>query len=225
MTYEEYILNKTEDTVFGGSLVVPSEINKGIKVNGGSNTVSIMDLKGILIIDRVGVNAPSLEVYKTGIEDFAYASGDKQRWRMHVEHWDQIGGDKYLHAHIRHNGTAISGDLVITFDICHNYGHSRPGSPDPIQIVQTVASADIATKMSQYDTLIEDILMAQSGGGAGLIDSDNWLPDDDILITMTVTTLPTITGGTTNRVFIPYCDIHCGSTNVGTKNRAPDFWS
>ena len=210
---------------FNKGIAISKDQQSGIKVDVDNPTFPIMDLKGILRVDIVGQTAPSIESYRDNVRGYAYGSGDIQDWTMHVEHWNLVGGDKYLHAHIRHNGTSISGDLVVTFDVTYNYGHSRVGSPSSIQKVLTIPSATIAADLPQYDTHIADILIAQSGGGAGLLDSDQWQPDDDIMVKMTVTTLPTITGGTTNKIFIPYVDIHCESTGIGTKNSAPDFWA
>lgn len=36
------------------------------------------------------------------------------------------------------------------------------------------------------------------------------------------TTVPTVTGGS---FFIHYVDIHYQSTNLGTKQKSPDFWT
>ena len=205
-------------------LISEKGINKGVKVDLSDPTFPYMDLKGILQFDFAGVNAPSLETYKTGVKGLAYNASDVQRWTMHIEHWNVIGGDKYLHAHVRHNGTAITGNLLITFVVAYNYGHSRVASPAPITKTISVLSANIATTIPQYSTYIQDVLIAQSGGGAGLLDSDTWLPDDDIMVEMTVTTLPTITGGTTAKIFIPYCDIHLQSIGRGTKQKQPNFY-
>lgn len=205
-------------------VVYPKDEMLGHKMDANSPDWGWMDLKGILTYDFSGINAPTVETYKTGVQGLAYNASDVQRWTMHVEHWNIKGGNKYLHAHIRHNGTVITGDMVITFVIAYNYGHNRVGSPAPITKTLTVLSASIAATLPQYDTYISDILIAQSGGGVGLFDSDLWLPDDDIMINMTVTTLPTITGGTTPKLFIPYCDIHLQSKNLPTKNRTPNFY-
>lgn len=210
---------------FNKGIAISKDQLSGIKVDVENPTFAIMDLKGILRVDVVGPTSPSLEVYRDNTRGFAYGAGDVQDWTMHVEHWNVVGGEKFLHAHIRHNGTSISGDLVVTFDIVHNYGHSRPSSPAGIQKTLTIPSATIVADLPQYDTHILDVLIAQSGGGASLLDSDEWQPDDDIMVKMTVTTLPTITGGTTSKIFIPYVDIHCESTGIGTKNSSPDFWA
>lgn len=222
--FSDYAKTVASALRFNKGIVSSKGQDGGIRVDIDNPTYPIMDLKGILRVDTIGLAAPTIENYRDNVRGYAYGAGDVQDWTMHIEHWNVVGGDKYVHAHIRHNGTAISGDLVVTFDIVHNYGHSRVGSPAGIQKILTVPSATIAADLPQYDTYISDILIAQSGGGVGLLDSDQWQPDDDLMVKMTITTLPTITGGTTNKIFIPYVDVHCESTSIGTKNSAPNFW-
>ena len=224
MTLEEYLKSISVPLEINQSIVLPSIQNEGIKVDNTGITDTIMDLKGVFRVDTVGANAPTLETWKGGVKALAYNASDIATWVMHVEHWTKVGGDKYIHAHVRHNGTAITGDLVLTFEINYNFGHNRVGSPANIIKTLTIPSASISSLLPQYDTNIQDILIAQSGGGVDLLDSDTWLPDDDIIVQMTVTTLPTITGGTTNKIFVPYVDIHCESLNIGTKNASPPFW-
>ena len=51
------------------------------------------------------------------------------------------------------------------------------------------------------------------------------LPDGLIIMNLTMTTIPTITGGSPNEPFIHRVDIHYLSTNVGTKDKTPDFYA
>ena len=77
------------------------------------------------------------------------------------------------------------------------------------------------TNLAQYQTNITDVLFAQSGGSATLFNSDIMFPDDQIWVSMTVTTLPTITGGLSAKIFLPAFDIHREVINGGTKNKDP----
>lgn len=200
-------------------LVLPKAQNVGIKVDPANPTYQWADLKGLLIVDTSGTTAPTIEIYKTGVEDYGYNSSDKLRWKFHLEHGEVVGGNKYIHPHLEMVATAFSGNLVLTHVIAHCYGHSRTNSPAPITIVQTIA----ATSMPAGKNYIPDVLFAKTGGGAGLLNSSNMLPDDHIYITTTVTTFFTaVSGGTSQKLFMPFCDIHREVTGMqGTKNKDP----
>lgn len=206
-----------------GNLVLPNSSGSGILISHGESPPSYgwSDLTGVIQVDANGVSAPVMAVWRGSVENLAYNANDKQSWSMHCEHCEVSSGDKFIHAHIRHNGTSVTGNLVLRFEISHNYGHLRLGSPAPITKTATIDMSAIP----QYDTHIEDILFMQSGGGVGLLDSSSLLPDDDFIVQITVLSIPTITGGTTSRVFIPFVDIHREVTNVlGTKNKSPNFY-
>lgn len=55
---------------------------------------------------------------------------------------------------------------------------------------------------------------------ASQIDTDTLEADGLLKISSIVSSLPTVTGGD---LFIEYIDIHYQSSNVGTKNKAPNF--
>ncbi|KKM25776.1 hypothetical protein LCGC14_1591580 [marine sediment metagenome] len=87
----------------------------------------------------------------------------------------------------------------------------------------TYATTDISTT-PRYRHRIEESAITNDGGSATLIDRGLLEPDGIILVTFEVTTNPTITGGSPNNVFIHEADIHYQSTNIGTKQREPDFY-
>lgn len=197
-------------------LIIEKGTDNGIKIDRATPAYGWADLKGVMLADSSGANAPVLTEYKTGVFDLGYNATDKQYYRFHAEHSEVTGGDKYLHAHVRHNGTSASGTLVITYVVSHQFGFDRANSPAPITVTQTTPG----TSLLSNKTYIEDVLIMKSGGGVGLLDSDLLLPDDDILVTMTVTTLPTVVGGASTRIFIPHVDIHRQvSGMIGTKNK------
>ena len=65
-----------------------------------------------------------------------------------------------------------------------------------------------------------------SGGSATQLDTDNLETDGLILGRMYVDSNDiTVSGGGVPEPFIHFVDIHYQSTGVGTKQRAPDFWT
>lgn len=203
------------------NILISGKQNKGI-MDLSTGTFTWSDLKGHFIVDKSGANAPTIEEWKTGVFGLGYNATDKQHVNMHVEHSDRVGGDKFLHAHVRQNGTASGSDFSATAVISHNFGHGRAGSPAPLTKTITITAAELV----QHSTIIPDILIMQSGGGAGLLDSDDILPDDDIMVTLTIDTIPTISGGLSSKVFVPFVDIHREVIDgSGTTNKEPNFYS
>ena len=61
---------------------------------------------------------------------------------------------------------------------------------------------------------------ANTGGTGGKLNSSDFLPDDTIDNTMTVTTIPSISGGSSSKVSIAHIDIHREvNDGSGTKNK------
>lgn len=58
-----------------------------------------------------------------------------------------------------------------------------------------------------------------------MMDSSSIEPDGVICINLTMTTIPTITGGANNKPCIFFVDLHYQTTNIGTKQKAPNFYS
>ena len=208
--YVEFISNNA---------ILFNQQNTGIKVNPSSPAFPWDDLRGQRSLPTSGGSAASREEWKTDVYSLGYNINDFQDWEMHTEHREVIGGDKFLHPHLRHNGTSITGNLVIDFVVAHNFGHNRVSSPAPVSFTLTIPD----TIWTQHDTYIPDMLFMQSGGGALAIqnltggttvsaftalDSDDILPDDDFLITATISTMPTISGGLSAKIFNPFIDIH-----------------
>lgn len=205
------------------NLIIQSGQNQGIKINPSSPQFSWEDLFGILVVNASGANAPALEEYDTGLDDLAYNISDKARWKYHVTHRDVIGGDKFLHPHIAISigTTNVTGSLELTHRIRLIHGHARGTVQAAITIVQTITGADLLATPSGSD-FIPDILFMQSGGGANLLDSDLWLPDDRVMVETTVTGVPNITSTMGTNIFLPFFDIHREvKDGSGTLNKDP----
>lgn len=201
----------------------PALSSSGFTTTG---TYTWADLKGTYVYDSSGANAPTTETFATGITRLGFAATDITRIELHIEHRDLIGGIKYLHPHIMIavGATAATTNLVLSHVVMHSYGsigtgETRGGSPSPITIPQTITVAEI-NAIGSGNNKAFDIEFANSGGTGGKLNSDNMLPDDLIFITTTVTSIPTITGGSSSKVAISPIDIHRQVTDgSGTKNK------
>lgn len=208
----------------GGNVIVSKASGVGTKVDPAAPTFPWADIVGRYTVDTGGVGAPALLAFRGGsVRQYAFDTADVMEIGFHIPHDYAPGTNIYLHVHWAHNGTAISGSLVI--DMAHTYakGHNQQVFPAEKTVTLTVSTPDIAT-IPQYSHRIDEVQLSTSGGSATLMDTAQLEPDGVVLVHMSVTTKPTITGGTTNHVFIPFVDIHYQTVGVSTKQKAPNFY-
>jgi hypothetical protein len=170
----------------------------------------------------VGVGSPVLATYRGNIRDVNFTAGDDYDLKFHIEH-DWAGKDCFIHVHWSHNGTDISGGLVITHHATYGKGHNQAPFHAEKNITQTISGLSIANT-PQYQTRIDEIQLSVAGGSASLLDTAILEPDGLIQIHFDVTSIPTITGGS-GKPFIHFVDVHYQSTNIGTKQKTPDFYT
>ena len=195
-------------------LILKSTEVSGIKVDEVSPVYTWADLKGQHYIDASGTSAPTMETFETGVQRPAYNATDVCRTELHLEHNEVIGGIKYFHPHIQiaTGATAATTNLVLTHVVKHSYGsigtgETRGANPAPITIVQTITVAEINAIGSGKNKPF-DIEYANTGGTGGKLNSSNMFIDDIIFITTTVTSIPSITGGTSTKVAMTPIDGH-----------------
>jgi hypothetical protein len=199
---------------FNNFLVLKSVAASGLKIDKANPVYSKSDLKGTYVVNTTGANAPSLDTFSTGRLRLGFNATDICVTEFHIEHRDVAGGQKFIHPHIQiaTGATAATTNLVLSHVIKHSYGsigsgETRGTSPAAITITQTITVAEI-NAIGSGNNQAFDVEFANSGGTGGLLNSDNFLPDDLIDVTTTVTSIPTITGGTTAKVGITPIDIH-----------------
>jgi hypothetical protein len=213
-----------EKLTVNGNINLPKASGNGIKIDGSASTFGWRDLEGFEIPDPTGGDRPTLSTYSGGaIKENAFSNGDVLRIRYHIPHDYVKGTDIFSHIHWSHNGTAISGNVVfgITSDYAKGHNQANFGTEKVISI--TYDTVDISTT-PQYRQRIEESVITNEGGSATLIDRGLLEPDGVLLVTFEVTTNPTITGGSPNNVFVHRADLHYQSSNIGTKDKAPDFY-
>lgn len=183
------------------------------------------DLIGDITPKTSGPGAPTLTAFRGGnVRGFAYSAGDDGDCVFHIPHDYKPGSDLFVHLHWAHNGTAISGNLVVGLSVTYAKGHAQAIYAAEINPNITVATPNIAT-VPQYSHRIDEIQLSAAAPTASQLDSALIEPDGIILLHFDVTTIPTITGGTPNEPFILTLDLHYQSTYVGTKNKVPNFYS
>ena len=207
------------DPVITGSPSMDKASGTAIKVDGGYGW---RDIIGTVTPKASGAGSPARTELITGVFDFSFATSDACDFVYHIPHDYVPGTDLHWHVHWSHNGTAISGNAVFTFV----YTYAKRTTPNATAyvaaktITATAASVNITT-CPRYGQMVHESIMT----GVSLIPVGDIEADGLIVGTMTMTTKPTITGGGSANVFISTADIHYQSTNVGTKNSAPNYYS
>lgn len=196
----------------------------GIKIDTTSPTFGWKDLLGEVIPKYVGVGSPTLAVFRGGnVKSYAFAAGEDYDGSFHIPHDWVPGTDVYMHVHWAHNGTAISGSLVLDWYFTYAKGHAQAAFPAEITVTQTISTPNIAT-IPQYNHRIDEFQLSTAGGSSTMLNTTNLEPDGLILFHVTTSTIPTITGGSPNKPFLFTLDLHYQSTNLTTKNKVPNFY-
>jgi hypothetical protein len=224
---EYYHLRETDYNLFDhtGNLILPKTSGYGIKVDTAAPTYGWKDLLGSVIPKTTGVGSPTLTAFRGGnVRAYSFAAGEDYDGAFHIPHDWAPGTDLYWHVHWLHNGTAISGNLVLNWYFTYAKGHNQANYPAEINVTQTISTPDIAT-VPQYRHRIDEFQLSAASPSASQLDTDDIEVDGIIQFHMDATTIPTITGGTPNKPFIFYIDLHYQSTNMPTKQKAPNFYS
>ena len=199
------------------------------------------DLEGQELMPTSGANAPLRSLITTGNAVFAnsYDLNDVFDLTYHLTHSECKDGinEKFFHIHAGLAvGAVTSGAnlvIVATIQYCKLYAAGRDMTVLPsLTKTLTATPAQLNAAGGGNHILVGgDTLIAQNGGGTGLLNcadnglnTDIWLPDDLAFITCVITSAPTITGGVSNRILIPRRDIHREVLTGGSPERLYDFW-
>jgi len=212
--------------ILGDALVLPADADKGvIQVGtGAAQSYPWDDIFGLFFQDPSGANAPTFAEIQTNHVGYAYVANDRFGLKTHFTHRYKKGTDVHAHVHWVHNGTSISGNLVLDWYLTYAKGHGQvAGSlfPAVVHHTQTIATPDLATRPA-ISHFIDEWQCSAAAPAANQIDTDNLEPDGVISSLVVVTTLPTLGGG--GKLFIDFADIHGQHTMGGTANKIPDFY-
>jgi len=195
---------------------IPKTAGKGIQVD---ETWSWRDLEGPIKPKAGGAGSPTWTTWSGNIKEWAFVVNDIVDTKFHWPHDWVPGTDIYIHVHWSHNGTAISG--TFTMDHRHKWGKGHGQSAyDAEKTISTTVSVTNIAGHPALTTFITEVQLSAASPSASQIDTDNLEADGLLKISSILSAKPTITGGS---LFVEYIDIHYQSSNVGTKNKAPNF--
>lgn len=209
-------------------IIQPKESGEGIKVDPSSPVYGWKDLVGQIIPRSGGAPAPAFVAYRgTNLLSYAFQAGDKiDQMVFHMPHDYVPGSDMFIHLHWGQHGTAISGNFVVTWNAsyCKGYNQAAQTFNSELTITQTIPTPNVTT-YPRWGHFIEEFQLTNAGGDATHLDRGLLEIDGLILVALTTTTIPTITGGTTNLPFIFTADLHYQSTQLATKGRNYPFYT
>ena len=217
----------SNDSYHNGNIIFQKSSGTGIKVDTGVPTYPWCDLIGQISPHVGGGTAPvSLPFIGGNINNYCFDNNTViDSIVYHIPHDYVPGSDLFLHLHWGHNGTAISGNFVITWHCMYAKGHQQASFQPEIDIVQTIPCT--IGSFPRYQHNITEFQITNGTGDATHL-LNTLIEPDGILIIGAVITSPTITGSSNgaagNHPFIFTVDLHYQSTGIGTKQKAPNFY-
>lgn len=211
--------------VFSGNMVMGKTPGIGVKLGDiNTNSYGWNDLISVLSHQKGGV-APVLSPVIGGqVKEYAYISGDQGGNAYHIKHDYAPNTDMFVHIHWMHNGTAISGNLVVTYNFTYAKGHQQAIFTVEKVLTHTIPTPNIIT-IPRYQHMLSEIQLSSMTPNANQLNSALLEPDGEILMNITVTTAPTTTESSrANSVFIFHADLHYQSTGLTTINKVPNFY-
>jgi len=213
LTHSEMDINFT-DLRDGVDLKVPKTKGKGLKVDSlGTPSFGWQDLLGAIGKEEGGPNTPNLNAYIGNIKQYAFDISDEVFVEFHLPHDYAPGTDIYIHTHWSHK-VPVVGNVTWGFEVSYAKGHNQAAFSAPITTTILQASPNIALQH-----MIAEVQFSASTPSGVQIDTDN-IEVDGLLLTRIF-----LSANTTGVApFLHFVDIHYQSTNIPTKQKAPDFW-
>lgn len=217
-------------TKVDGNLTLPKTSGKGIRVDVDSPSFGWRDLIGEIAVRGSGGNDPTFQAYRGNIRQYFFDASDEVFVNYHIPHDYLPGSDIFLHFHWsqaekRTNGASTNpvtgGSVTWGYEVTYAKGHQQQAFITPVSgtVVQT-ASTTI------YWHHIAEVQISAASPSASQIDSDD-LEVDGVIQCRAFLSANNMTVGAGNipAPALHYVDIHYQSTNMPTKEKAPDFYT
>jgi hypothetical protein len=212
------------------TLIVDKSATSGIKIDTASASYPWHDLKGPISVRGTGGTIPSFNAFVGGCREFQFAVSDEVFLLLHLPHDYALGTDLHLHFHWGQNattkagaasGTVTGGTVTWGAEVSYAKGHQQAAFSSTI----TTTVAQNCNTTSRWHHIAEVQLSAVSPS-ASQLDTDIIEPDGLLTIRGYLSANGiTVASGSTPSPFLLEIDIHYQSTNIGTKQKSPDFYS
>ncbi len=199
-------------------LLLPKTQNKGVLVDTADPTFPWNDLLSDIVL-RGDVTDPTYAVYQGNIKQMQFDINDEVDTVFHMPHDYAMGTHIYIHIHWSHNsGTITGGNVTGNFEVSYAKCHNQAAFSAPIVLQMN----NVPASLIRYQHLIAEGQISSTGGAGGLLVTEDLEPDGLLLCRLQMTG-NTMDGGA--KPFVHAIDIHYQTTNVGTKQKVPDFWT
>lgn len=192
----------------------------GIKIDTTTPTFGWRDLRAEIRTRGVGATDPNDTTYIGNVKAYSFAVNDEAWIEFHIPHDYVKGTDILLHYHWSHNSAVVTGgSITLGADVTYAKGH------DQIAFAATVnptLSPNAST--TQYQHMVSEVQLSAASPSAAQIDTDDLEPDGLILARVYLSANNITSDGAVPDPFIHEVDIHYQSTNIATKQNAPDFY-
>jgi hypothetical protein len=200
-------------------LTLPKASGAGIKVDTASPTYGWKDLTSEVTVKGQASNTtPTWSVFRNGIYAYQFSVNDECWLQFHIPHDYLPGSDLFIHAHWSHASTGVtSGGVTWGFETTYAKGHGQAAFP--ATVIPTIYQAASTT---QYQHMVAEVQLSAASPSANQIDSDD-IEVDGVILVRCYLSANTMNG--TTEPFMYFCDIHYQSTQLATKNKAPNFYT
>ena len=225
---------------FFGDIALPHEAGFGIKVDVDYPTFTWRDLLATIETRPAGsagaTAIPDFVVYRGGVFQYRFGTVAPNNHlheaflNYHLPHDYVPNSDIFIHAHWSQivvdtgGGGGVPGNAKWYFDISYADGHGAAGgTADPFSAPITVSVVQQGST-TQYGHMIAEVQFSNNGGTGGLLDSTSLQIDG--VFCVRIYRDPTDGSDTLNQnTFVHYVDMHYLSTNIGTKQKSPNFYA
>ncbi len=212
-----------------GCFIIDKTSGKGIKVDTTTPTYGWRDLLGDQFSKNTGGTKPLLTTYNGAIDAWQFSNGDEAFLTFHIPHDYVAGTDIHLHVHwSQNNAGATGGTIDFRYSAIYAKGHNQANgsafTSTPITaLFSSININDGGAGLTRYQQHFTEVVISAATATGALFDRDDFEPDGVIELTLEMDA-NNLTG-TPSDPFIHYVDLHYQSTNIGTKDKAPDFYA
>lgn len=214
LTAADHDANLNELYYHPDGLTLPKAGDAGIRIDHADPDWGWHDLVGSIRTD-LALNPATPTTYIGGIRQPMFDIGNDEVREFHISHDYAFGTNLFIHAHWSHNSTLVTtGSVTWQFECMSAKGHDTDAFYTPV-IVNVTQNASI----ERYRHMVGEVQLSEPNG-ASMLDT-NRIETDGMIIVACRLTANALTGGA--KPFLHSFDIHYQSTNVATKNKAPNF--
>jgi hypothetical protein len=215
-----------------GQIVVGANSGASILIANPSGPPSRgwRDIEGLVNAQSVSGSNPTYAAMSAGgaVRAWFYSATDILGNVYHIPHDYAPNTDIFWHLHWGHNGTNISGNIVLQVSMRYAAPYNAAPYTTEKTFALTIPATNLTVAPANSNIISEIQITAQTAAPptANQYDSSLFEVDGKFNVYFSVTSLPTITGGTqNNQFFVLGADLHIQSTNLGTLNRNAPFYS